>query len=579
MAIGENVLQSLRSWSGIGGDSQQDPYAGAHPDTAGFDRGLDDAVNIENTAKAAEMQNMNNRNMWLCRLADSAHRNGGLSHPSLAQAASTDLGQRVYGMQYLSGLKGADAKHNGSYAVYGDKPDGSGIGVVGLVSPQTILQTFQRMGAGSRNAGLMRQAWNDMGGARYTPEQLAKMGVTNPDAPEEVNPHATTQNTRQILGSIFGKERTERGISTFASDGQGGWTSRDKDGNVTEGGTRAKDSEGKWDEIESGPNGNVYRNSKTGETVRTAPGENLRDALKPDAAKNRQIEKLTHAQLAEAGKNGRADAANEIKRQQMYIGSIDKSIANYKDLESKEMDPAKKAAYAEERKRLETARNVMVGIFDDSNAASGNGGSAAPTGSIDSILNAAASEQKGGESGISSAKSDKEEKVREIWAELNNVKNNKSGNFVPREEAEAEYERRYGKAAANGEDKSVAKTADEVLGNAKEEAASSKPATENKVQPPANGAQEKAPKPKAEEKKPVETKKTSSENLKDDIEKEFQEWWKKHPRSNSIGTPLYTEKEARDAFASQKGWADWRKGVKAKIKSEFGANIGDRRTR
>lgn len=361
-AVGEGAAwrpQSTGDESEIGTRSWQDAIRQqqmqkANEQTAAFDKAQDGIANIEMLNKQKVALDNQNRNQWLIGLVSSANRNGGMSDRSLAEGASKALGQQIYGVQRLNGLSGKEAELNGSYAVYGAKDDGRGgqtVGVVGVVTPETILKTLDKLGAGTKYNQLRQQLWSDGGFDRYTPEQQANMGVRNPNA---ISVAGSTTISGNVSKRLFG-ERDWRpsGVTTtaFSADGTGGTTTWHKDWSTGEtwkedNGKGLNDTQGKWKVRQSGPDGTIYDNDTTGESVTVPKGSNLRDVLaKPDIEKAKRGRRYD-----DDGKDARLRAQNEAR----ILSDQAKTERQERELKYREW-ARMRAEMANRRKQLETA--------------------------------------------------------------------------------------------------------------------------------------------------------------------------------------------------------------------------------
>lgn len=382
-ATGDESEIGTRSWQDA---IRQQQMQKANEQTAAFDKAQDGIANIEMLNKQKVALDNQNRNQWLIGLVSSANRNGGMSDRSLAEGASKALGQQIYGVQRLNGLSGKEAELNGSYAVYGAKDDGRGgqtVGVVGVVTPETILKTLDKLGAGAKYNQLRQQLWTDGGFDRYTPEQQANMGLRNPNA---ISVAGSTAISGNVSKRLFG-ERNWRpsGVTTtaFSADGTGGTTTWRKDWSTgetwkEEGGTRdpsyrmqkLQEEEMKrtmehneemrkrqrdadisnyflYDDGHSSADGTKkYRNSATGEVVSVKKGENLRDALaRPDIEKAKRGRRYD-----DDGKDARLRAQNEAR----ILSDQAKTERQERELRHREW-ARMRAEMANRRKQLETA--------------------------------------------------------------------------------------------------------------------------------------------------------------------------------------------------------------------------------
>lgn len=141
-------------------------------------------------------------------------RNGdGFVPPSLLEAASQNMGFPVAGGNF---------DENGNFLLYTAAKGQDGRAQfmpAAIASPEMQLGTLSRAQMG---IGMQRDVYRRLS-ERYTPSQLEKRGIRNPDAPVSSGGVTFSGGTARRLGaSVLGPER--RGISAFGANGWGGFT-------------------------------------------------------------------------------------------------------------------------------------------------------------------------------------------------------------------------------------------------------------------------------------------------------------------------------------------------------------------
>ena len=226
-----------------------------------------DNLVMQDQQKRAETRRM--KDATLSTMMLQARNGDGFVPRAVLEAASANMGFDVAGGNF-------DKK--GNFILYSHDQNGNMVPAA-IASPAMQFQTLSRAKTG---LDYQREIYGNMS-RRLTPEQLAKRGFMNPDAPQTVGSTTISGSTARRVFGMGGPER--RGISSFSADGKGGFT-RTQTGpdGVTareDFGTRDPNGKGQWKQISVGadPKSNDgtqirrYENSQTGEVVSVRDGE------------------------------------------------------------------------------------------------------------------------------------------------------------------------------------------------------------------------------------------------------------------------------------------------------------------
>lgn len=293
-----------------------------------------DNIVARDRRKKAEARRM--KDATLSALMLHARNGDGFVPPSLLEAASRNMGFPVAGGNF---------DESGNFLLYTSSKGQdwrTQFTPAAIASPEMQLGTLSRAQMG---IGMQRDIYGRLS-ERYTPSQLERLGIRNPDAPAHGGGTAMRGGTARRLGaSILGGER--RGISAFGADGKGGFT-RYESGEDTDHrlvsedfGTRAP-----------------ARDAETSERERIARLNN--------DARARLQEKRSEAAMKMAGTNAdaakyKADAMEriaEIRAAAKAAGGLSYKGRDLKDVASILSDPLSD----EETKRK--AREIMNAIAD-----------------------------------------------------------------------------------------------------------------------------------------------------------------------------------------------------------------------
>lgn len=281
---------------------------------------------IEQNAKQQSLLRDRQRAIAGAAMMQSAFKNGGMSDRSLSAAFSEAYGQPIFGGQFVDLGEGQGR----GFVLYGAAKDVNGnssIGPVAMMNSAQMLKVLQSAKLGDRTADLQKELYGDLS-SRFTPEQIEKSGIRNPSAPISTGSGVTISGS--AMRALRGQPRERGSVSIFSNIGgdgkvgSGTWSATvHPNGTREEYTTGTRDPnhqqtyQGKWNTLESGPNGEVYRNDKTGEVIRVPNGTNLGDVL---AARTRKkssglnFEERLALQRAADNARGERQAAQDANR-------------------------------------------------------------------------------------------------------------------------------------------------------------------------------------------------------------------------------------------------------------------------
>ena len=284
---------------------------------------FDGFVNIETAARRKAVALDNQKAIAGAAMMESAFRNGGMSDRSLSPAFSQAFGMPVYGGQIIDLNDGGEK----AFVIYGATKDPrtgeARVAPVAMMDGTQMMRVLQRAKLGDRTEDLQKSIYGGLS-SRYTPDQLAKMGLRSPTAPISTG---TTVISGASLRSMRGEPRQRSTISVFSNvggDGRIGSGTRSAtirpDGTREEvtTGTRREDAPGKWKVLSSGADGTRYENDKTGEVVNVPKGSSLRDILRNGGSERERIAQMNNdsrekrAQVTADATKYKADMAKEI---------------------------------------------------------------------------------------------------------------------------------------------------------------------------------------------------------------------------------------------------------------------------
>lgn len=244
------------------------------------------AIRINAQKQEAEQARM--RNADLASAVSFTHANGGYLPKSLLPSFSESLGVP---------LAGGNLDKDGNMFFYTMSPDGRQLQPIAMVDRTHQAAALQEAGL---DPDLYKRLYG-MEAEKLTPTQLESFGLRNPNAPIKTGGVAGKNVAR-----LFGRTGPTRStVSMFSTAGGGRSATFHPDGTVEDTGYADDKKEGKWSVLRSDQDGQVYENSKTGETVTVPKGKNLRDVLggKSDFNDN------WHVQQARINADARVQAA------------------------------------------------------------------------------------------------------------------------------------------------------------------------------------------------------------------------------------------------------------------------------
>ncbi len=275
---GDGRAFDTSAWNAAAMEQERERQAAEDAETQKYGRQV--MADFDNIVAMGNQQRAETRRMHdatLGALMLQARKNNGFVPSDVRIAASKNLGMPVAGGNY---------DDSGNFILYGLRQGQGGrpqMAPIAIASPEMQFQTLHRAKMG---LDYQRELYGGLS-RRYTPEQLGKMGLSDPDRPETVGGTTIGGGTARRLGAgILPPER--RGISAFSADGKGGFSriNMGEDGVTAheDFGRRDPNHNGKWKQISVGPDPEDdssnprqirrYENDKTGEVVTVRDGEN-----------------------------------------------------------------------------------------------------------------------------------------------------------------------------------------------------------------------------------------------------------------------------------------------------------------
>ena len=168
---------------------------------------------FDNLVAKGNQQRMETRRMkdaTLSAMILQARNNNGFVPTDVLEAASQNMGFPVAGGNF---------DKQGNFFLYTMQQDQNGqarMAPVAIASPEMQFKTLSRAKMG---LDYQREIWGNMS-RRFTPSQLEKAGLANPDAPKTVG--SVTDKGGVFSQALSPKRRSS--ISAFGADGKGGFT-------------------------------------------------------------------------------------------------------------------------------------------------------------------------------------------------------------------------------------------------------------------------------------------------------------------------------------------------------------------